>query len=45
MTDDDDDEATCGCLPSRQRSRAYGWFVHLARGSIDVLLLLLLLLL
>ena len=42
MTDDDDDEATCGCLPSRQRSRAYGWCVHLDRGSIDVLLLLLL---
>ena len=40
--DDDDDEATCGCLPSRQRSRAYGCCVHLERGSIDVILLLLL---
>ena len=30
--DDDDDETTYGCLPSRQRSRAYECF-HRARGS------------
>ena len=30
--DDDDDETTYGCLPSRQRSRAYECF-HCARGS------------
>ena len=30
--DDDDDETTYGCLPSRQRSRAYEFF-HRARGS------------
>ena len=29
---DDDDKATYGCLPSRQRSRAY-WCLHRARGS------------
>ena len=35
---DDDDETTYGCLPSRQRSRAYECF-HRARGSRVIMMM------